>query len=239
MAVVYKITRGDGLEYVGITTNLKSRLYSHQKSERFSMGIQRTEVLYESTYENCQDAEPIYISVFDTYKNGLNVTPDGKGNHKESTSFNTYGYKFSEKSKKLMGDRKRGRTQMSIPGVGTYIWCDRNDIDHYISLGYVHGNKNSKCVHSEEYKQRLRIERMGSKGHNAILNEVIVREIIREYTSGTELVGVGVVQRNGKKLSYEQAFCLQKSEKYGVSSAVLRTIVRKKCWKHVWEEFKL
>ena len=104
MPVVYKITREDGLEYIGVTTNIRSRLSSHKKSLRFSkFGIKEYSILYESDeYEECLKQETYYIKVFNTYKSGLNVTKDGKGLNGEECKFNTLGYVFSEDSRKKM-----------------------------------------------------------------------------------------------------------------------------------------
>ena len=74
MAVIYKITRSDGLEYIGITINYKQRINQHKRSKRFNDGINHHEILFEGTYEDCELNEEQYISTFNTFKKGLNMT---------------------------------------------------------------------------------------------------------------------------------------------------------------------
>lgn len=108
--IVYKITRVDGLEYVGITVNFKSRMYNHKKSNRFSMGIQHIETLAEcDTYEEAERLEEHFIEKYNTYKGGLNTTQDGKGLNKD-VKFNTLGFVFSDETRKKMSEsaKKRG-----------------------------------------------------------------------------------------------------------------------------------
>lgn len=110
MAVIYKLTREDGLGYIGITTNLGKRLSSHRRSKRFSeLKIQSTDILFEGTYEECDALEEKYIQEHDTFKNGLNLTNKGKGKN-DTDKFNTYGYKYSEESKKKMSESAKSRT---------------------------------------------------------------------------------------------------------------------------------
>jgi len=107
---VYKIIRNDGLEYIGITVNYKARIKSHLKSSRFAIGIKEFKILKEcDTYKEAEQLEEVYIQQFNTYKNGLNLTPTGKGLN-DTEKFNTYGHKYSEESKKKMSDsaKKRG-----------------------------------------------------------------------------------------------------------------------------------
>tara|TARA_B110000503_G_C7051735_1_gene372635 strand:+ start:72 stop:755 length:684 start_codon:yes stop_codon:yes gene_type:complete len=97
---VYKITRKDGLEYIGISVDVKRRFAVHEKSNRFAIGIDKKEILSEcDSYEEAEDLEEKYISEYDTYNNGLNLTEDGKSS---GGKFNTLGHKFSDKSKKKM-----------------------------------------------------------------------------------------------------------------------------------------
>ena len=88
MVVVYKITRVDGLEYIGITCNAKHRFACHRKSERFRVGIQQIEILKEcNDYDEAEELEEYYITLYNTFEKGLNVTSNGKGKNK-SNKFN-------------------------------------------------------------------------------------------------------------------------------------------------------
>ena len=106
--IVYIITRSDGLQYVGITVNLNTRMKSHMRSSRFSQGIESIEILYEGTYSEASDLEEYFIQKYDTYKSGLNLTSSGKGKN-DTEKFNTYGHKYSLKSRKKMSDSAKVR----------------------------------------------------------------------------------------------------------------------------------
>lgn len=110
MAVVYKITREDGLSYIGITSNLKKRLSGHRRSLRFTqLKISTVEVLFDGDYEECEALEESFIAEYDTFKNGLNLTSKGKGKS-QSQKFNTRGYKFSQRSRTKMSESRKRRT---------------------------------------------------------------------------------------------------------------------------------
>lgn len=109
MAVVYKLDRSDGLSYIGITTNFKKRLTQHKNSKRFKeLLISDHSILFEGEYAECQSVERIYIEQFDTYNNGLNVTPTGQG-RSETCKFNTLGFKYSDASRKKMSEKAKAR----------------------------------------------------------------------------------------------------------------------------------
>jgi hypothetical protein len=103
MAVVYKITRVDGLAYIGIAKNFKNRLASHRLSDRFSSGILKHEILFEGEYQDCYDREETYITEHDTFHNGLNKTNHGRG----YGNWSTLGFKFSTESRAKMSQSKK------------------------------------------------------------------------------------------------------------------------------------
>ena len=98
------LTREDGLQYIGITTDIDKRIYQHKKSIRFSEhALKSYEILFEGSYSDCEDKESLFIEQYDTFNNGLNETSDGKGKSK-TTKFNTLGKKYSEESKRKMSE---------------------------------------------------------------------------------------------------------------------------------------
>lgn len=103
MATVYKITRVDGLAYIGIAKNFKNRFASHRLSDRFSDGILKYEILFEGEYQECYAKEEMYITEHDTFRNGLNKTKHGRG----YGNWSTLGFKFSEESRKKMSQSKK------------------------------------------------------------------------------------------------------------------------------------
>lgn len=101
---VYKITRIDDKEYIGITINLNKRFRDHSHTERFSLGIKEKLVLIEcDDYKEAEIWEEFYINLYDTFNNGLNKSKNGKGNHC-APNFTTLGFKYSEESRKKMSD---------------------------------------------------------------------------------------------------------------------------------------
>lgn len=110
---VYMITRIDGLKYIGMTLHPNKRLREHKKTKRFEMGIDGFEILFEThSYEECEKMEEHFISLHDTYHNGLNTTYDGKGkinNNTELPKYNTLGFKFSDESRQKMSENKKGK----------------------------------------------------------------------------------------------------------------------------------
>lgn len=71
--------------------------------------MDRVDILFEGTYEECDSLEEYFINLHDTFKHGLNLTNRGKGKNL-SDKFNTYGYKFSEESKAKMSESAKQRT---------------------------------------------------------------------------------------------------------------------------------
>ena len=59
--VVYKITRSDGLSYIGITLDLKKRVKDHLRTKRFAAGIERVETLFAGPYSECVRLEPFFV----------------------------------------------------------------------------------------------------------------------------------------------------------------------------------
>lgn len=110
---IYLITRKDGQQYVGITYDMKKRMREHSYSERFKMGIESVSIIKEcETYTEASELEEKYIEEYDTFRNGLNRSKNGKGNHL-APSFTTLGFKYSDESKKKMSENnwiKRGGT---------------------------------------------------------------------------------------------------------------------------------
>lgn len=114
MALIYKLTREDGLEYIGITKDLKKRLSSHRKSRRFSeLKLINFITLFEGSYEECDKLEESYIEMYGTFKHGLNMTNKGKGKN-DTNRFNTFGFKFSEDSKLKMSISGKKRANRLI-----------------------------------------------------------------------------------------------------------------------------
>jgi len=104
---VYKLTRTDNKEYIGITTDMKSRIIEHKRSKRFNLGIKEVQILLETfSYQEAEEKEEKFIKQYDTWKNGLNNTRDGKATRKGKTLSNK-GFTYSDESRRKMSDAKK------------------------------------------------------------------------------------------------------------------------------------
>jgi len=80
---------------------------AHRASKKFCGYTFEYEILVSGETKDIWDAESKYVEEYDTFFNGLNETISGKGNHR-SERFTTYGYRFSEESRKKMSAAKVG-----------------------------------------------------------------------------------------------------------------------------------
>lgn len=226
---VYKITRSDGLCYIGITVNCKARFKSHERSERFSIGIKDIEILEEcDTYEKAEDLEEYYINKFDTFNNGLNLSINGKGNHL-CESFTTKGFKFSEESKKKMSlsAKKRG-----------------------ISLAAV------EALKSEEVRKKLSKKRKGISWGNVKLTSEQINQIMYNFKNNLHpfddefiskyitkkdrhLIGKVPLEQltalNGKPIKYHTLYAHFYSNLFGVHKNTILQVISndgKRCKHH-------
>lgn len=210
MFVVYKITRKDNLEYIGITKNMGARVSQHIKSPRFSLGIEKVEVLETAeSYEEAEELEEFFIQKFDTWKNGLNLTQTGKGLN-EGTKFNTLGYKFSERSRQKMKDNHWSKT-------GSYTPRGR----------------------AASEKQRAHLTKIAKERQvRTKLSKQDVVAILTNFKNRPHLEGVGHVAANGRKLTYERLFAKSCCGDYDITSAQLMNIItgKAKAWKCIFQE---
>jgi len=111
MFIIYKLTRNDNKIYIGITksSRFKTRLHEHSVSNRFKNYNFTHEILERcNTIEDCLQKEKYYVELYDSYNNGLNLSPDGSGNHK-CKNFTTLGLKFSRETKNNISKSLKGR----------------------------------------------------------------------------------------------------------------------------------
>lgn len=112
---VYKIRRSDGMLYIGTTDSkcIRNRMCRHRSHPRF-LGFQfEYEILEESDSPEVLEREAYYIQKYSTlHPTGLNVSVDGKGNHR-APKFTTRGYKFSLASRKKMSESSKNRIRFT------------------------------------------------------------------------------------------------------------------------------
>lgn len=141
-----------------------------------------------------------------------NYVPWGGGGAGEKNGH--YGCKHTDKAKKIMSEKKKG----VIP------W-----------------NKNFKGykIHTEESKKSMSQKLSGSGNGRALLNENSVENIIKLYISQPKIEDAGIIQGNGKEMSYIWSFSKMIAEKYKTTPAAIKRLLQKKSWKHVWEKYEL
>lgn len=218
MIVVYKLTREDNLEYIGVATNFKNRLSCHRTSERFkNKKIVNYEILKEfDDYQDALNYESLMIEQYDTYNNGLNKTKDGSGNN-YTEKFTTYGFKFSKKS----------RQKMSQTAIKNKQW--KYALNWYYNLSEEE-KKNKAKRHSEKTKGKVKW---------TALKKETVRAILIEYKQKPYIENVGNIQKNGKILTYDWGFCKYIHKKYKMKSPrTIANIIKNRtiAWKTLYEE---
>jgi|ERR1700747_731819 len=216
MACVYKITRTDGLEYIGITINLYKRIKQHRKSNRFSMGISDVIVLSDNiSYEEAEILEEKYINQFDTYKHGLNVTPNGKGLN-EGCKFNTLGHKFSNKSKLKMSisAKKRGPTNKGIP-------C-KEETKQKISLANKGKRPPNKKLNADIISDIL----ISYKEDTIIFDNDFIRQFVKKSDHSKVGLGVPLVCKNGKALNRLTLYAHYYAIKLNVTPQLISKVIK-------------
>jgi hypothetical protein len=102
-----------------------------------------------------------------------------------------------------------------------------------VKIGYVPWNKNKKNCFSEETINHFKNLRKGKIWKPTKITKEQVKEIRDLYEKKFPIDGVGEIQKNGKIMSYEQAFSIKYSIEYGVTKQNIRNIIQRKSWKHV------
>jgi|SRR5208283_3853124 len=219
--VVYKLTREDGLEYIGVTIRLNNRLNAHRKSLRFKMKkIANVTILGEfDSYEKARLFEEESIKRFDTFKNGLNVTETGGGYEQKHLNFGTRGYIFSPKSRALMSKRAKDRNAAS--------------------------SLREWWANASEERKLLSIEKMSKvrKGRSTktTISEETIRSLYILYAKRPYIEGVGSKLKNGKILTYESAFSNMYAERFKMTNTHVRNLIKGKLlvWRNLYETIVL
>jgi hypothetical protein len=202
--LIYLLTRDDGPQYVGTTDtdNFKNRMQQHKQSDRFNGHAFECQIVAQDPNISIHDLEESYIELLDTFENGLNSSKDGKGNH-HAPNFTTREMKHSEETKKKMSDAKKGKP----------TW-----------------NKGKTGCFSDETLKQMSEQRKGIR-HSSKLTGVQVKHIRDLYTMQPAIAGVREVQRNGRRMSYVQAFCKKYANDYNITPACMKRVVLHETWK--------
>lgn len=204
MFYVYKLTRSDGKIYIGTTNKyrLKIRLKEHRHSKRFKGFSFEHEIINETMdLIELYKLEKENIQKFDSYKNGLNSTPDGTGKSR-SPKFTTLGCKFSDESRKKMSLAKKGKP---IP------WF-----------------KDIKI--SPETRLKMSLDQKGKQSFTKLTKENVIN-IKNEFVQGNfDKSTVGMKCKNGKLMSGVQSYALQKAPLYNVTLQCIKKVLKGETW---------
>lgn len=93
-------------------------------------------------------------------------------------------------------------------------------------------NKGLKNCFSKETIEKMSNSRKGRVFSRKVSNEQII-EIRKLYEDKPDLPNVGIVMKNGRKLSYIQAFCKKYANYYNLTPQGIKRIILRDCWKDV------
>lgn len=93
-------------------------------------------------------------------------------------------------------------------------------------------NKGIKNCFSEETIKKMKCTRKG-RVFSRKINDEQIKEIRNLYQEKPHLQDVGLTMKNGKKMSYIQAFCKKYAKNYNLSPQAIKKIILKECWKDV------
>lgn len=217
---VYKITRVDGLEYIGITIDPDRRFKEHKRSDRFKIGIIETIILEEcDNYEMAEERETFFIDYYDSYNKGLNCTPQGKGKNEEC-KFNTLGFSYSEASKLKMSVSARKR------GAQPNHFIPNEDYKRKVS----EQRKGKRCgsvkISDEDAENIFQIY---LKNEIEFDKEFILRYVKKsQHTVFDQIPFEMLITPSGSPLTKDTLYRYYFAEKYNVTPATIRLIIKNK-----------
>jgi group I intron endonuclease len=216
---VYKITRkAEGLKdkvYVGSSANIKNRWREHlrtlRKGTHKNRYLQKAYDKYgesslffeiiECTKDNKEDLierEQFWIDFYKSYEpeNGYNISP---------SAYSTKGIKFSEETKKLFSEQRKGRDA----GKNNPFYGKKHSIESKEKIR----NKKIGTKLSKETRMKMSESRKGEKHSKAKLSNEDIFEIIKRIKNKEEISAI--------------------AKSYNVEVAVISSIKQGKSWTHV------
>lgn len=101
-----------------------------------------------------------------------------------------------------------------------------------VKKGNIPWNKDTKNCFSKETIKKMSNTRKG-RVFSRKINDEQIKEIRKLYNEKPQLQNVGCIMKNGKKLSYVQAFCKKYSKDYNITAQGMKKIILNECWKNV------
>lgn len=117
------------------------------------------------------------------------------------------------------------------PGGEGFDDYDRQGIGG-VNKGTIPWNKGIKNCFSEETIEQMKNVRKG-RVFSRKLSDDEIKQIRLLYEQTPDLPLVGLIMKNGKKMSYIQAFCKEHSGKYNITPQGMKRIILQECWKNV------
>lgn len=187
----------------------------HKRSKRFrGIGFDY-EILEESNDRSyIEKQEEYWIQKLDTYNNGLNESPSGKGWGHNSPNFTTLGFIYSDESRKKMSESAKKRAKKE----GFEVRSQRSK-DNYKDPEYM-----AKQVAVKKGK-RLRPPKLSDEQVYGIRKHY--DEVFPQLQEECKIINEERHKKNPSwlKTNEAQLFGRKYSEQYGVSLTLLRDIV--------------
>lgn len=203
--VVYKIVRDDLKSYIGMTkkSRLITRMREHKRNKKFKNHVFSYSILHDNLLY--ESACELEEKEISNHNSYFNGLNETKNGkgNHKSKKFTTYGYKHTKESKLKMSKAQKKRK-----------------------------NRRKGYRLSEETKHKISKKLKGRKITTKLTVKQI-KEIKTLYNSKPKIAGVGIVQRNGKELSYNHAFAKKYHKNYGITDTGLRKIISGETWSDI------
>lgn len=102
-----------------------------------------------------------------------------------------------------------------------------------VKKGFIPWNKNKSGCFSEDTLKHFSEIRKGKVWKPSKLTSDDVKTIREIYEKKIDIPGVGIRMKNGRDMSYEQAFSIKYSSIYNTTKENIRRIIERKTWKNV------
>jgi len=197
---------------------IDTRMKVHSISERFKDDEFEITILETSdSREYIETREEWWISHFDSYHNGLNLTQGGKGFGHENPNFTTFGFTFPEDSRQKMSKSAKERAKRE----GFEIRSERS-------------KKNWECP---KYRKAQEGKRAGKRLRPTKISDEEVARIREKFLIEQSHLIEEVKQENERRHNINSSwkktnlacwFASKYKDEYGVSDVWLRNVVQNK-----------
>ena len=228
---VYLIERDDGLKYIGKTKQktLKYRITDHKNSDKFKdHEIKQYYVLYETEdHDDVLEKETYYTYFYDTFRHGLNKTPDGKSRLGKSYKFTTFGLHLSEETKNKIRIKSKLNNNIS----NAHKWHNDPELRKK-AIETMSMTRKGNCYRPLKfnvediekllilYKSKPEVQYINKKKHNPIDKDG------------------NVISKNGKIITYDKTFCTEYAHLFNMTPEGCGNIISGKIasWKELYEK---